>query len=337
MPPQNELQAMFPIGSRVIHNPHGTAPGIDMDVPRRGRSPCRVFAFPGVPAELFDMWNGSIAQAIREMPGRGRLIRRRKIHCFGAGEGQLESMLPDLIRRGRQPTVGITASKATITLRIAAEGETEAECDAAIRSTEATIRHCLGSLVFGEEDDELQHVVLRTLRERSETLATVEWATAGMLADWLGHVDGASGVYLGGFVTTDATTCRNLLGMHGEFIDRDSWAAAKKGTGSEPASANAAENGGREVPVPLFPSEIEAFVRAMAVGCRERLGADYGLAVGPLPKADALTGEPPKIHVALATKEGVRMLSVSIGLHPALHRIYCAKHALNLLRLARLA
>ena len=95
---------------------------------------------PGVPAEMVEMWNDSVAPAIREMPGNRRVIRRRRIHCFGAGESQIESMLPDLIRRGRQPTVGITASKATITLRIAAEGESEAECDATIEPVAATIR-----------------------------------------------------------------------------------------------------------------------------------------------------------------------------------------------------
>ena len=39
MPERNEVQAMFPRGSRVIPNPHGTAPGIDMLGPRDGRSP----------------------------------------------------------------------------------------------------------------------------------------------------------------------------------------------------------------------------------------------------------------------------------------------------------
>ena len=31
MPERNKLQAQFPRGSRVVPNPHGTAPGIDLD------------------------------------------------------------------------------------------------------------------------------------------------------------------------------------------------------------------------------------------------------------------------------------------------------------------
>ena len=302
MPPQNARQAMFPAGSRVIPNPHGTAPGIDMDAPCEGRSPCRVFALPGVPAEMVEMWNDSVAPAIRGLPGRRRVIRRRRIHCFGAGESQIESLLPDLIRRGRQPTVGITASKATITLRIAAEGDSEAECDAAIEPVAATIRQCLGDLVFGEEDDELQHVVVRQLHQRRRTLATVEWGTAGMLADWLGHVDNSAGAYLAGLVVADEAACRKMLDLPSDLVGAD--------------------------------SDVERFVRAMAIACQERFGADDGLAVGPFPLTGMPTDTPRKLHMALATAEGVRMSKLSIGLHPALLHIYCAKQALNFVRLA---
>ena len=71
MPERNMLQAQFPRGSRVVPNPHGTAPGIDLTVPRSCGPPCRVFALPGVPAEMFAMWNDN-----RRPGDRGRRSRR---------------------------------------------------------------------------------------------------------------------------------------------------------------------------------------------------------------------------------------------------------------------
>jgi nicotinamide-nucleotide amidase len=203
MPPQNELQAMFPGGSRVVPNPHGTAPGIDLEMPREGRPACRVICLPGVPAEMVEMWSDSVAALIGGLSG-GRRISRRCINCFGAGESQIETMLPDLIRRGRRPTVGITASKSTVSLRIVADGQTEEECCAAMEPTVATIRQCLGTLVFGEGGDELQHAVIRLLREQKKTLATAECGTAGLLAEWLASVDGSADVYRGGQVLTNS-------------------------------------------------------------------------------------------------------------------------------------
>lgn len=206
MPASNALQAMFPQGSRVIRNPHGTAPGIDLEVVREGRTPCRILCLPGVPAEMVEMWHDSVAATIAGFIGDSRrVIRRRLLHCFGAGEGRIESMLPGLIRRGRRPTVGITASKTSITLRITADGATEEECLAAIAPVEATIRQCLGTLVFGEEKDELQHVILRLLRERGKTLATTECGTAGFVASWLSGVEDAADVFHGGSVLTQST------------------------------------------------------------------------------------------------------------------------------------
>jgi nicotinamide-nucleotide amidase len=290
MPPQNQRQALFPAGSRIVLNPHGTAPGIDLEVPREGRSPCRVICLPGVPAEMVEMWNDSVGATIRSACGAGRrVILRCRINCFGAGESQIESMLPDMIRRGRHPTVGITASKATISLRIAAEGDTEEECRAAIEPTVATIRQCLGGLIFGEEDDELQDVVVRQLRAGRKTLATAEYATAGLLTEWLANVEVAADVYRGGLVLTGEPTA-----------------------------------GGAE---------------ALAADCRRQFNTDLGLAMGPLPSGAPRSGTgaegslPRTVVIALALEEGVLRREIPIGIHPALLRIYLAKHALNFVRL----
>ncbi|MCA9241310.1 MAG: damage-inducible protein CinA, partial [Planctomycetales bacterium] len=191
MPQRNELQAMFPRGATAIRNEHGTAPGVRMAVPREGRPPCQVFALPGVPAEMMPMFEETVAPAIAKLHQRPRVIRHRRLKCFGVGESRLEEMLPGMFDRGREPRVGITVSKATITLRITATGETDQACLDAIRPIEELARHTLGDLVFGEEDEELQHVVVRELVERSLTLVVADHASHGLLPGWLSVADQA--------------------------------------------------------------------------------------------------------------------------------------------------
>ncbi len=204
MPERNRVQADFPAGSVPIFNPHGTAPGIEMSIARKNRNPCVVFALPGVPAEMIEMWQATVAPRIVELQPEPRVIRHRRIKCFGIGESALEAMLPDLIRRDREPRVGITVSQATITLRITSTATDEATCFAAMEPTVATIYESLGTLVFGEEDDELEHTVLRLLKERNLTLAVDDLATDGLLAKWLLAADSDSNFFRQSNSTTEA-------------------------------------------------------------------------------------------------------------------------------------
>src|SRR5215470_13899511 len=91
MPERNKLQAQFPRGSRVVPNPEGTAPGIDLTVPRSCGPACRVFALPGVPAEMFTMWNETVKPALVGSQSASRVICHRRIKCFGVGESDLEA------------------------------------------------------------------------------------------------------------------------------------------------------------------------------------------------------------------------------------------------------
>jgi len=304
MPQQNERQAYFPAGSQIIHNPHGTAPGIALEAPRAGRGPSHVFALPGVPAEMEEMWP-AVVEHLQRLGCGGRLIRHRQIKCFGAGESQIAAQIPDLLRRGRIPRVGINASKTTIILRIAAEGTDPSECEAAMRPTVETIYQCLGNLVFGEDQDELEGVVLRLLARQGKTLASAEWGTAGLLADWLGAAPHASQHYLGGLVLPSITSVQRVL---------------------DPPPDTLAEHGGASAEV----------AQAMAEACRRRFGADFGLAVSGFPDFDARQASRP-VFFALAGAEGVQVKSFPFGGHPATLKIYCAKQALNLARLALLA
>ena len=302
MPTSNEVQALLPRGSRMIPNPHGTAPGIAADAPRPDAAPCRVFLLPGVPAEMMEMWRQSVAESLRSQGAARRVILHRQIHTFGAGESHVEAMLPDLIHHQANPRVGITASQATITLRIAAEGPDEKECLDLIQPTVALIRCSLGNLVFGEDDEQLQHAVVKLLRRRNQTLATCEWGTAGLVAQWLHDLSDARDCCLGSIVVS----CR----------------AALERTLDMPGQATVPSDGGSEL------------VRLMATHCRQRFGADIALAVGPFPAVDPAGAELEPVYFGLATASGVMHRSIPFAAHPALLKTYCAKHALNFLRLA---
>lgn len=185
MPERNRLQAMFPAGAEPIHNEHGTAPGVLQRIERPDGTSCTLFALPGVPAEMKPMWADTVLPAVAALHPAPRTTRHRRLKCFGVGESHLEEMMPDLIAREREPLVGITVHKATITLRMTASGSDEADCLAKIAPTEQEIRDKLGVLVFGEEDEELQHVVLRMLAERGERVAACDMASGGLLSHWL--------------------------------------------------------------------------------------------------------------------------------------------------------
>jgi nicotinamide-nucleotide amidase len=301
MPERNRAQAMFPEGSRIIHNANGSAPGIWLNVPRTAGGECHVFALPGVPAEMFEMFRETVAPAVLSYQGIAQVIRHRRIKVFGAGESHVEQMLPDLIRRGRQPTVGITVSAATITLRITATGETPEECQTAIEPTVSTIRECLGALVFGDEEDELEDAVVRLLTSKGQTLATIEYGTAGVLAECLSRAGGVSPSFLGGHVLHSPAMLTHELADQGKLV-------ARLGAAS------------REV------------TETLAATFRKSSGADYALAVGPFPSEGANNPEIP-YYFALATPEKVIVKASTLAGHPSIWIPRAAKAALNLLRL----
>jgi len=299
MPERNRVQADFPEGSAPIPNPHGTAPGIAMFVAREGQGPCAFFALPGVPAELTEMWEATVQPRILELSPVSQVTRHRCIKCFGVGESDLEAMLPDLIRRGREPKVGITVSDATITLRITATGPDEPCCLAAMEPTITTIRELLGPLVFGEEDEELEYVVSRQLAQRRQTIAVAEWATAGLISQWLTAAmpDGSPRVKSVVIFSQASLT---------EFVKSHSLPAG-------------------------IESHQPEVARAMAEAVREQSRADMGLAVAAYPPAPFTADS--RVWVAFATADGTRDKAFGCASHPAILQSRTAKQALNFVRL----
>ena len=184
MPERNQVQAMFPAGSRPIFNPQGTAPGVDITIKLDTASPCRIFALPGVPAEMKRMFVDTVGPAIADSAPNPRVIRTYVMKLFGVGESDMEAMLGDMISRTRSPRVGITVSTATISLRITATCDSKAQCDQQIEATRQEVLAKAGEYHFGDgESFEQQDRIAEDLVTRQQTIAIVEAGHGAPLAN----------------------------------------------------------------------------------------------------------------------------------------------------------
>jgi nicotinamide-nucleotide amidase len=299
MPERNRVQAMFPAGAEPIPNSCGTAPGVWMRV-----GECIVAAMPGVPSEMYVMFERDVRPRLLKLRLGGGVVVERKLNCFGTGESHLEEKLFDLTRRGQVPEVGITVSDATISLRLRAHGKNRDEAQALIAPVEQTIRERLGNLVFGVDDEDLHDAVLRLLGAKRKTLATAESITGGQVAERLVRVPGASAWFLGGVIAYDNRIKVEMLDVPQQLLDEHG-----------AVSAQVAE--------------------AMAAGCRRRFGTDLAVSTTGIAGPSGATPTKPVglVYVGLAWDGGVASQGFSWGGNRLEIQSRSAKFALNRVRL----
>ena len=304
MSARNRVQALFPQGAEPLPNPVGTAPGIWLKVDR-----AHVACLPGVPHEMKLMFQEQVVPRLRELGFAGRVQVHRKINLFGKGESEVEAQAMDLTARGRVPDVGITAHDSTISFRISATGETEDEARLIMEPTARLIYERFGSLVVGEERDDVPQATVFQLASHHATLATAESCTGGIIAQMITSIPGVSPYYLGGAVSYSNHAKAELLGVPPELIEAH-------GAVSPQVAA------------------------AMANGARTRLGADIGLATTGVAGPSGGTAEKPVglVYLGLATAKGTETRRLDIGSDQPREIIQrrASKAALNWVRLVLL-
>lgn len=302
IPERNFVQAFIPSGGEILSNPIGTAPGIWFKLGR-----ARFACMPGVPNELKMMFDDQVVPHIKGLTGdSARVVVRRKINTFGRGESEIEAEALDLTARGRIPEVGITASEATISFRIAASGSTEAEAREAIQPTVDLIYQRFGDWIVGEDDQDVAYALSRELITRGMKIAPAESCTGGLIAHMLTSIAGSSAYFPGGVVSYSNEAKIDVLGVPRGLIET-------KGAVSDETA------------------------RAMAVGVRNRFHADLGLSVTGVAGPSGGTVEKPVglVYLGLAHDQGVESRRLELGPEQPRSTIQrrAAKHAINWARL----
>jgi nicotinamide-nucleotide amidase len=275
LPENAKVQAQVPEGALVLPNPHGTAPGLAMEISpnpfRSGGKTTWLVMLPGPPRELRPMFTDQVLPLVRQKFPLDEAFVCRTLRTTGLGESYVEEKiarpLTPLVEAGLE--LGYCAHYGEVDVRVIARGASAQKMAA---EAEAIIREQLGHYVFGTQDERLNDVIIRLLAGRKETLVLAESCTGGYVANQLTNVPGASAVFLGGLVTYSNEAKQTLLGVSAETL-------AQHGAVSEPTA------------------------REMASGARTRLGADYGLSITGIAGPSGGTEAKPvgTVFIALAT------------------------------------
>lgn len=205
MPASNLRQAQRPREARLLPNPNGTAPGIAASW-QSGRA---IYCLPGPPGEMRPMFDACVAPELRDP---ARVVLTATLRTIGLGESSIGEKLGELMQRGREPSVGTTASDGIVSIRVRATGEAIA-ARSALDATVAECRTRVGDIVFGVEDETLASALGALLVARGATLATAESCTGGLVGAMVTEVSGSSAWYRGGFVTYENARKRDDLGV----------------------------------------------------------------------------------------------------------------------------
>ena len=192
MPERNVKQAALIPSAQALPNPRGTAPG--WWVEKDGHI---IVAMPGVPKEMFRMWEQEVIPRLK--PYTGGLIFTRILRVSGMGKSAVEERLGTLIH-SNNPTLATYAKTDAIDVRITAKAETAEEAEQQVAEMEIQVRQLLGYHIFGTDKDTLQGVIGKLLQARQQSLAVMESLTGGLLSSTITDVPNSSQYFIGGIV-----------------------------------------------------------------------------------------------------------------------------------------
>jgi len=256
---------VFP-GARILPNENGSASGFYLKANINPRIPSpHLLVLPGPPRELQPMFRKfamPILNSIVEVP---LPVERRSYSIAGVGESLVEKAIGEKVLAIPGIELGYCARPGEVEVRIIGQPD-------AIRTADAVIRAELGISIFSDNDEALEEVVVKLLKQQNKTLATGESCTGGLIANKITNVSGASEIFVAGYVTYANSAKSDVLGVDPKSIDNDG-------------------------------AVSEAVAQAMAEGARTRAASKYGLATTGIAGPTGGSADKPvgTVYIALAS------------------------------------
>lgn len=295
---RNLKQAEVPDVCTVLFNKRGTAPG--MLFQKDGK----VFiSLPGVPHEMKGLIKDEVIPRLQAEFSLPAIVHKT---AFTAGMGEsmiaerlvdFENSLPSNIKLAYLPNYGMVRLRLTITAAKKEIAETE------IAPFFETLKEKVSDILISDEDEGLEVVVGKILKEKNKTMATAESCTGGYISHLITSIPGSSAYFKGSVVSYANETKENVLGVSPDTLKS-------------------------------FGAVSEETVTQMVKGVLEKLNVDYAVAVSGIMGPGGGTEEKPVglVWVAAGNKEKTETLKLQFRFDRQRNIEMTAQHALNFLR-----
>jgi nicotinamide-nucleotide amidase len=211
----NRGQAMVPECCTVLHNAHGTAPGMWFE-----HNGGVVISLPGVPFEMQHLIDEEVMPRLCEKFELREIIHRTMI-TFGIAESILaekitswEEALPDHLHLAYLPAPNV------VRLRLSAYEVEGKKVREEIDREFDKLREIIPNNIAGFEEASVEELVHNILIERGESLAVAESCTGGAIASKFTAQAGASAYFMCGVVSYSNHSKCNVLGVPASYIEQ---------------------------------------------------------------------------------------------------------------------
>jgi nicotinamide-nucleotide amidase len=193
----HEDQAMVPAVAKILRNENGTAPGYWMEKDNK------IFiVLPGVPYEMQAMMSNHVMPKLIETIGKPEeYIKKITLQTTGLPESVLAERLGDIEELLSGSQLAYLPNQYGVRLRITVKSDNEEQATNKLLGIEQKIRTKIGRFIFGRDNDNLEEVVARLLKERELRISVSESCTGGGLANRLTNINGSSSYFERGVVT----------------------------------------------------------------------------------------------------------------------------------------
>ena len=277
--PLNRMQAEVPENCTVLHNYQGTAPGMWFEQNEK-----IYISMPGVPSEMKGLMEKIVIPKIKERFPLVPIIHKT-ILTQGIGESYLsdliaswEDNLPSHIKLAYLPAAGM------VRLRITTKGVNEEVLLKEVNVEALKLKALIGEYIYGYENDRLEGLIGRLLRDQKKTISTAESCTGGFIAHKITSIPGSSEYYIGSVVAYANEIKVNELNVDFHILE-------KYGAVSEEA------------------------VKSMALNVRKKFKTDYSIACSGIAGPDGGTAEKPigTVWIAVSNPEKTITRKLQLG------------------------